>query len=202
MLKLNDSIRWKHESLHAAHFLVSLLTDIQKLYGTFWVILLWDNRLMPERNNKQKREKKKSSFPFRLELMIYDRHLKSILLRHVHACSLQLTEKMYRSLDASARFLRFTVPFPVFAYPMYLVSSIRLLNQGLFNSTIHRRALYLILNLTDGGCGSISYWKLHVRSCIEARGKKGLISTRTATCSHQMKGRMLRSQRYVGPWWS
>ncbi|KAK4763789.1 hypothetical protein SAY87_013227 [Trapa incisa] len=32
-----------------------------------------------------------------------------------------LTEKLYRSLDASSKFLRFTLPFPVFAYPLYLI---------------------------------------------------------------------------------
>ncbi|KAF5446713.1 hypothetical protein F2P56_032317 [Juglans regia] len=33
-----------------------------------------------------------------------------------------LTEKLYKSLDQSTRKLRFTVPFPLFAYPFYLWS--------------------------------------------------------------------------------
>lgn len=33
-----------------------------------------------------------------------------------------LTEKLYKSLDSSTRLLRFTIPFPIFAYPFYLWS--------------------------------------------------------------------------------
>ncbi|RWW54721.1 hypothetical protein BHE74_00038672 [Ensete ventricosum] len=32
-----------------------------------------------------------------------------------------LSEKLYRSLDSSTRKLRFTLPFPMFAYPFYLM---------------------------------------------------------------------------------
>lgn len=38
---------------------------------------------------------------------------------------LQMTEEMYRTLDSTTRVLRFTVPFPLFAYPIYLVREIR-----------------------------------------------------------------------------
>lgn len=35
---------------------------------------------------------------------------------------LQLPEKLYKSLDNATRFLRFKIPFPMLAYPFYLVS--------------------------------------------------------------------------------
>lgn len=35
---------------------------------------------------------------------------------------LQLTEKIFKSLDNVTRSLRFTAPFPLLAYPVYLVS--------------------------------------------------------------------------------
>jgi hypothetical protein len=34
---------------------------------------------------------------------------------------LQLPEKLYNSLDFMARKLRFTIPFPLLAFPLYLV---------------------------------------------------------------------------------
>lgn len=36
----------------------------------------------------------------------------------------QLSEKIYKSLDSVTRLLRFTLPFPMFAYPFYLVTLI------------------------------------------------------------------------------
>lgn len=33
-----------------------------------------------------------------------------------------LSEKIYRTLDSATRFLRFKIPFPLLAYPFYLVS--------------------------------------------------------------------------------
>lgn len=38
---------------------------------------------------------------------------------------LQLPEKIYTSLDYISWKMRFTVPFPMFAYPVYLVSLAR-----------------------------------------------------------------------------
>lgn len=35
---------------------------------------------------------------------------------------LQLSERIYKSLDVATKTLRFTVPFPMLAYPFYLVS--------------------------------------------------------------------------------
>ena len=35
---------------------------------------------------------------------------------------MQLPEKIYKSLDGITKMLRFTVPFPMLAYPIYLVS--------------------------------------------------------------------------------
>lgn len=40
----------------------------------------------------------------------------------------QLTEKLYKSLGYSTRLLRFTVPFPLFAYPFYLVRELIICN--------------------------------------------------------------------------
>lgn len=35
---------------------------------------------------------------------------------------LQLSERIYRALDKTTKMLRFTLPFPLLAYPFYLVS--------------------------------------------------------------------------------
>lgn len=40
----------------------------------------------------------------------------------------QLSEKIYRSLDSATRTLRFTLPFPMLAYPVYLVSLLPLVD--------------------------------------------------------------------------
>lgn len=40
----------------------------------------------------------------------------------------QLSEKIYRSLDTATRTLRFTLPFPMLAYPLYLVSLLPFVN--------------------------------------------------------------------------
>lgn len=44
------------------------------------------------------------------------------LFIHVFLMSLQLTESIYRSLPNVSRKMRFTVPYPLLAYPFYLVS--------------------------------------------------------------------------------
>lgn len=43
------------------------------------------------------------------------------LLFNVVILLLQLPEKVYKKLDYSTKFLRFKIPFPMFAYPLYLV---------------------------------------------------------------------------------
>lgn len=72
---------------------------------------------------------------------------------------LQLSEKIYRSLDDVTRKMRFTIPFPLFAYPVYLVS---------------------VCPCADGSWSSIDiwYWTLYVWLSIvmqweRSPGKKG-----------------------------
>jgi len=41
---------------------------------------------------------------------------------NANACiALQITEKLYRQLEPRTKKLRFTVPFPLLAFPVYLV---------------------------------------------------------------------------------
>lgn len=40
----------------------------------------------------------------------------------MHYLILQLNEKTFKSLDKATQTLRFTLPFPMLAYPFYLVS--------------------------------------------------------------------------------
>jgi omega-3 fatty acid desaturase (delta-15 desaturase) len=35
---------------------------------------------------------------------------------------MQLPERLYRSLNRATRMLRFSIPFPMLAYPFYLVN--------------------------------------------------------------------------------
>lgn len=46
----------------------------------------------------------------------------------MHCFCNQLSEKIYRSLDDVTRKLRFTLPFPMLAYPVYLVSLLHFVN--------------------------------------------------------------------------
>ena len=39
----------------------------------------------------------------------------------LHYIILQITEKLYRQLEPRTKKLRFTVPFPLLAFPVYLV---------------------------------------------------------------------------------
>ena len=39
----------------------------------------------------------------------------------MHCIILQITEKLYRQLEPRTKKLRFTVPFPLLAFPVYLV---------------------------------------------------------------------------------
>ena len=48
--------------------------------------------------------------------------LSDLELIDVYSLLLQLPEKIYKSLDNVTRTLRFTLPFPMLAYPVYLVS--------------------------------------------------------------------------------
>lgn len=45
---------------------------------------------------------------------------------------LQLSEKIYKTLDTATRLLRFTLPFPMLAYPFYLVGNLLLTFYCLF----------------------------------------------------------------------
>jgi len=51
----------------------------------------------------------------------------------------QLTEKIYKNLDYMTRLARFTVPFPLFAYPIYLVSAF-------FYQELRQQCVVIILN--------------------------------------------------------
>lgn len=57
----------------------------------------------------------------------------------MHAC--QITEKLYRQLEPRTKKLRFTVPFPLLAFPVYLVRLHRYID---LMSSIY---LYMIINL-------------------------------------------------------
>lgn len=52
-----------------------------------------------------------------------------MLLRYLTICMCfiwsteQITEKLYRQLEPRTKKLRFTVPFPLLAFPVYLVRS-------------------------------------------------------------------------------
>lgn len=50
-------------------------------------------------------------------------------LHNLHNYDLQLSEKIYKNLDKATQMLRFTLPFPMLAYPFYLVSILLLTSQ-------------------------------------------------------------------------
>lgn len=53
----------------------------------------------------------------------------------MHCFYNQLSEKIYRSLDDVTRKLRFTLPFPMLAYPVYLVSLLHFVNCFIVSSS-------------------------------------------------------------------
>jgi hypothetical protein len=109
---------------------------------------------------------------------------------------LQLPEKLYRSLDSSTRKLRFALPFPMLAYPFYLVrpkdlwSYLTLMIDFLMwqwmYSNVMLTVLFVVFKLSSGR---------------GVQGSQVRISTQAAICFSQTKRRIFWRPRHAGlPW--
>jgi hypothetical protein len=88
----------------------------------------------------------------------------------MHAC--QITEKLYRQLEPRTKKLRFTVPFPLLAFPVYLVRLHRYIDRShvLYLSIYDHRSEYILIGI----CGC---------SCTGAPASRAPTSFPAATCS-------------------
>jgi len=98
--------------------------------------------------------------------------------------NLQLPERLYKSLDFMTRKLRFTMPFPLLAFPLYLVRLRTCLSvtHELDEWTILFYSVVVVLNSCPAG------------SCVlcssqGVQGRQDHTSTQAVICSNLMKRR-------------
>ena len=100
----------------------------------------------------------------------------------------QMTEKLYKSQSHMTRLLRFTVPFPILAFPIYLVRSLS-----------EKQKYNYEFKLTNKSWVS-DKWTRNF-SGAEAREKKVLTLIPTANCSLPKTEKMWPPRPHVGsPW--
>lgn len=92
----------------------------------------------------------------------------------------QTPESLYRTLDDSTLRLRFTLPFPLFAYPVYLVRSNRLIC-----------CFFYLFSHSFLNKSSLSHMFMFIfawfHSCGGHQGRQVPTSTPTASCLLQMR---------------
>ena len=123
------------------------------------------------------------------------------VISNLYHLVLQLSEKIYKNLDKATKLLRFTLPFPMLAYPFYLVNNLLQTLYLLFHFFFPPIVFNLLASFSNVSflilCGDaeINY------SGVEVPERRVLILTQTVTCSFQMKGKTSSPRLPVGLQW-